>query len=584
MSYREDACHAGAGRPARPAARRAFGSITISVVIAFLLSTATAVIPAAAQDGDDTATTVLDPSTTAATVEAGSSSSDTTNPADSTTSSAADSTVPSTTVKPVESSESTGQPVATTTTISQQAEVGDGTEGSTDVTDPLIDEAPADDSLDPNVTVPPPTGAGADPQFAPAPILWSSLREAETKWADAVTAEVEAIVEVRILRLRAKELVGQRRALEDQTRLTVDELAAATERLAERAVRGFVQTSTGNVHGIGVSSEVFRSREVLVAQRKSRLVSAAVDIDQVSLSELAELRSTLGSSALELLQRSNIVDSSIRRAEVAAREHDAAVDQARIELEAFKAGSDIYVDGVVFPIGGPYSVPLINSFGFPRMPGTPDAHAHQGIDIFAPRGTPLVAAERGVIGRVGNGRLGGLKFWLRGESGADWYYAHLDGFAPGLHNGQVVEAGELLGYVGNTGNAVGTPPHLHLEIHPNGGAAVNPYPLLKVVSDLDLKSHVDGLQPDYRYQPVVANRPAETTASSSSTSSSTSSVVTTGPTVPVTTATTPTTTAATAAPTTVASTTVPTSTEATTTTTSVESTVGTTGETAVEGG
>ena len=229
----------------------------------------------------------------------------------------------------------------------------------------------------------------------------------------------------------------------------------------------------------------------------------------MSLDELAELRSTLGTSAFELVRRSGVVDASIRRAEAAVVELDAAVDQARIELEAFKAGSEIYVDGVVFPIAGPYSVPLINSFGFPRMPGTPDAHAHEGIDIFAPRGTPLVAAERGVVGRIGNGRLGGLKLWLRGESGADWYYAHLDGFAPGLHDGQVVEAGELLGYVGNTGNAVGTPPHLHLEIHPNGGAAVNPYPLMKVVSDLDLKSRVDATDPGFRYQPVIADRPDE---------------------------------------------------------------------------
>ncbi|MDH3294603.1 MAG: peptidoglycan DD-metalloendopeptidase family protein, partial [Acidimicrobiia bacterium] len=201
--------------------------------------------------------------------------------------------------------------------------------------------------------------------------------------------------------------------------------------------------------------------------------------------------------------------------------------QAKIELEAFKAGSEIYIDGVIFPIAGPYSVPLINSFGFPRMPGTPDAHSHQGIDIFAPRGTPLVAAERGVIGRVGNGRLGGLKFWLRGESGADWYYAHLDGFAPGLHNGQVVEAGELLGYVGNTGNAVGTPPHLHLEIHPGGGAAVNPYPLLKVVSDLDLKTFEEGRHPGFRYQPVVRNRPEATTSESSTTSQAPSTEATT---------------------------------------------------------
>ncbi len=422
----------------------------------------------------------------------------------------------------------------------------------------LIDEAPADDPLDPNITVPPPSGADAAVDFAPVPILWSSVREAEAKWADALTAKVEAIVEVRTLRLRAKELDARQQELEEQTRLTINELAEATERLRARVVRGFVQTSSGNATGAGMSTQLMRSRDVLIAQRKSRLIGAAVDVDQVSLAELAELRSALGTSAFELLRRSGVIDTSIRRAEGVAVELDAAVDQATIELEAFKAGSEIYVDGVVFPIAGPYSVPLINSFGYPRMPGTPDAHAHEGIDIFAPRGTPLVATERGVVGRVGVGRLGGLKLWLRGESGADWYYAHLDGFAPGLYNGQIVEAGELLGYVGNTGNAVGTPPHLHLEIHPNGGAAVNPYPLLKVVSDLDLKSAVDGTDRGFRYRPVVAERPEETPASTSTSTTAPSTSTSSPPT---------TTAAAEASPSSTRATTQSTTTTATTSTT-----------------
>ena len=120
------------------------------------------------------------------------------------------------------------------------------------------------------------------------------------------------------------------------------------------------------------------------------------------------------------------------------------------------------------------------------MTGTADAHWHEGIDLFAPAGTPLLATERGIVTKIGSGRLGGLRLWLRGESGTDWYYAHLSGFAPKLSEGQVVEAGDVLGYVGTTGNAVGTPPHLHMQVHPNGGDPVNPYPLLKVVSDREL--------------------------------------------------------------------------------------------------
>ncbi len=551
MFYRDDACHDGAERRARPAGGTGPGLAAVLVVFMIVVG---ATAPAGAQDGGGNTTSSTSssattaPPTTATSQQTGSTATDPgPSTSEATTTSGPTTSTPASTTGPPPP----GNPDEASTTEATDPD-------STETTDPLIDEAPADDPLDPNITVPPPSGADAAVDFAPVPILWSSVREAEAKWADALTAKVEAIVEVRTLRLRAKELDARQQELEEQTRLTINELAEATERLRARVVRGFVQTSSGNATGAGMSTQLMRSRDVLIAQRKSRLIGAAVDVDQVSLAELAELRSALGTSAFELLRRSGVIDTSIRRAEGVAVELDAAVDQATIELEAFKAGSEIYVDGVVFPIAGPYSVPLINSFGYPRMPGTPDAHAHEGIDIFAPRGTPLVATERGVVGRVGVGRLGGLKLWLRGESGADWYYAHLDGFAPGLYNGQIVEAGELLGYVGNTGNAAGTPPHLHLEIHPNGGAAVNPYPLLKVVSDLDLKSAVDGTDRGFRYRPVVAERPEETPASTSTSTTAPSTSTSSSPT---------TTAAAEASPSSTRATTQSTTTTATTSTT-----------------
>ncbi len=551
MFYRDDACHDGAERRARPAGGTGPGLAAVLVVFMIVVG---ATAPAGAQDGGGNTTSSTSssattaPPTTATPQQTGSTATDPgPSTSEATTTSGPTTSTPASTTGPPPP----GNPDEASTTEATDPD-------STETTDPLIDEAPADDPLDPNITVPPPSGADAAVDFAPVSILWSSVREAEAKWADALTAKVEAIVEVRTLRLRAKELDARQQELEEQTRLTINELAEATERLRARVVRGFVQTSSGNATGAGMSTQLMRSRDVLIAQRKSRLIGAAVDVDQVSLAELAELRSALGTSAFELLRRSGVIDTSIRRAEGVAVELDAAVDQATIELEAFKAGSEIYVDGVVFPIAGPYSVPLINSFGYPRMPGTPDAHAHEGIDIFAPRGTPLVATERGVVGRVGVGRLGGLKLWLRGESGADWYYAHLDGFAPGLYNGQIVEAGELLGYVGNTGNAVGTPPHLHLEIHPNGGAAVNPYPLLKVVSDLDLKSAVAGTDRGFRYRPVVAERPEETPASTSTSTTAPSTSTSSPPT---------TTAAAEASPSSTRATTQSTTTTATTSTT-----------------
>jgi murein DD-endopeptidase MepM/ murein hydrolase activator NlpD len=98
--------------------------------------------------------------------------------------------------------------------------------------------------------------------------------------------------------------------------------------------------------------------------------------------------------------------------------------------------------------------------------------------MYAARNTPLVAIESGKISRLRTGGLGGIAIWMRTDGGDDFYYAHLEAWADGLHAGQRVEAGELIGYVGNSGNAQGSLPHVHLQYHPNGGAAVNPYPIV----------------------------------------------------------------------------------------------------------
>ncbi|WP_102125533.1 M23 family metallopeptidase [Deinococcus planocerae] len=116
---------------------------------------------------------------------------------------------------------------------------------------------------------------------------------------------------------------------------------------------------------------------------------------------------------------------------------------------------------------------FVDTWGAARSEG----RRHEGVDIFAPRGTPIRATTRGVVLGVGENRLGGRTVMILGPGGQRHYYAHLDRYAD-LREGQWVEAGDVVGYVGDSGNARGTPPHLHYGIYTAGGA-INPYPFLQ---------------------------------------------------------------------------------------------------------
>lgn len=128
---------------------------------------------------------------------------------------------------------------------------------------------------------------------------------------------------------------------------------------------------------------------------------------------------------------------------------------------------------MVCPVQG--AVAFVDSWGDPRSGG----RSHQGVDMLAARGTPAVAIEAGTILRMSTSSLGGITLWLKGASGDQYYYAHLDGYASGIKAGQAVEVGAVIASVGSTGNAPASTPHLHFELHPGGGSAINAYPLIK---------------------------------------------------------------------------------------------------------
>jgi murein DD-endopeptidase MepM/ murein hydrolase activator NlpD len=165
-------------------------------------------------------------------------------------------------------------------------------------------------------------------------------------------------------------------------------------------------------------------------------------------------------SAASAAAGDHFVNGDPERAPPGGFTHDPPIDPAR--------RAALLGPGYVFPVVGGAS--FSDDFGGPRA----DTGFHQGIDLFAPAGTPLVAVHDGTLFNVGWNRLGGWRLWLDDGRGNLFYYAHLSAYATESFDGAHVRAGQVIGFVGHTGDAQGTPSHLHFEIHPAAGWAVPP--------------------------------------------------------------------------------------------------------------
>jgi hypothetical protein len=158
---------------------------------------------------------------------------------------------------------------------------------------------------------------------------------------------------------------------------------------------------------------------------------------------------------------------------------------------AVPATTQAAVPRLVFPVLGKAS--FVDDFGAPRGTG-----AHEGNDLMAKKKTKVVAAETGTVTKWTKSANAGCMLYLKGWSGTLYLYIHLNNdrtmrndthgnstcvngiaYAPGLRSGQTVRAGQLLGYVGDSGDADGIASHLHFELHPGGGRAVSPYRRLR---------------------------------------------------------------------------------------------------------
>jgi murein DD-endopeptidase MepM/ murein hydrolase activator NlpD len=287
--------------------------------------------------------------------------------------------------------------------------------------------------------------------------LWQETESRLAQAQDAVT-----VAQVKIDRLHV-ELARIRRSLNDRVAaaymsgasssigalLTSDSIQDAADRL--QYTQSVVQGDADLATSVGVKAEELRRQEMQL-RRAAQHEAAAV----------AELEGQKQQIGAKVEQLNNVV-----------QELQSKLDAAEERSLGLGGSGPVSITGSgaiqTCPVAGPNS--FVDSFGWPR----PGGRTHQGIDLIAAYGTPIVAVAPG-NSRSASSVLGGLGVVVEHDSGGDWtFYAHLSSYGAMGH----VSAGTVIGYVGSTGDT--SVNHLHFEYHPNGGAAVDPYSALVAV-------------------------------------------------------------------------------------------------------
>lgn len=241
----------------------------------------------------------------------------------------------------------------------------------------------------------------------------------------------------------------------DTDRAALDDLMAATaemERLQEE-----LAADTERVSLLRVESEA-------VVERMNQLFAEAAATYQ-------EADTTYQEASAALAEKRRREEEERRRREAEEKRRQ----EVRAALGAPAEGVPLYVTpGFICPIAAPTW--FTDTWGAPRAGG----RRHSGTDMFAAFRAPLVAVADGTV-KLSFSALGGNTLWLYADHGVEYFYAHLDGYADGLTNGQRVTRGTLIGYNGDTGNAAPGAYHVHFGIRPGGIMMVNPYPTVRAV-------------------------------------------------------------------------------------------------------
>jgi murein DD-endopeptidase MepM/ murein hydrolase activator NlpD len=317
-------------------------------------------------------------------------------------------------------------------------------------------------------------GSAFGPQgaFNPAArdVLPSRIEYAQREKTDAdlaLLAAQEGFASAQQARAAYQKQLGVLRAKE---RRILAQAEAAQNALVEQAVSAYMGG------GMGLSVELLGSASPAQLEMGMTMLDSVMESIQATARRYTAARNDLSGPVRAHLDHALRLDQELAAATTDRRDAQLVDQAARWQLEAYQDHSHVWVPGFLFPVEGPTR--FVDSFGDARLSGTAEQHWHEGCDVMAASGTPLIAVEDGVLTKYGGGDpLGGKSFVLTGTSGYWYYYAHLSRFVPTLKQGDTVTAGEVLGYVGATGDAVA--PHLHFEIHDPSGQVLDSYGLLE---------------------------------------------------------------------------------------------------------
>lgn len=322
--------------------------------------------------------------------------------------------------------------------------------------------------------------------------------EAKLALADLIVVNDQldaALTEYHVLEAEMESLTWKITQLTDRIKDYEGEVRGLKARAEQLVASAYMSGGTDLVQ---IALEVDSIQDLLAGQV---LLDRAADNDLVSVTrldavrrEMNRLKDDLDVDQLRVLELRAAADANVvvldDLQQAAAQAYNKAKGKASTELAKYvaekkareiaaaakKRGSAAGLpsgstSGFQCPVPGGR---FINDWGFARSGG----RTHKGTDVFAARGTKVYAPDFGRVSLRSN-ELGGIVVWLTGDAGVSYYIAHLDGYPSGLSTGDRVSKGQVVGYVGNTGNARGTSPHVHFQMHPGGGAPVNPFPTLR---------------------------------------------------------------------------------------------------------